>query len=343
MALQIPGKFAYGTMSMTWTPEPIPNEQAFECLNHAISKHNTQLVVGGEFYGPNDINMKMKEEFWKKYGDRYPNLIVSMKGGFNLQKFAPDGSKESVGKSIEKLASYFPKDKAKRPKLIFEVARVDPTIPYDQTIGYINEYVQKGVIDGISISEVGVGSIQKAISVAPISVVEVEFHLMCQDILHNGVLEELSKHNIPVIAYSPLNRGFLTEFAANDLDGFLKLCNRPGDIRGGLGKFSGDNFWHNAKLVKALQEFAHKKGTTLEALSLNWISAVGGSENLYGIKKIPKILPITSGTTPLKIDRNLGAPVELTRDDLDEIKKICDAHPVKGYRYTKEAEGLNFA
>lgn len=343
MPVQIPGKFAYGTMSMTWTPEPISNEQGFECLKHAIEKHNTQLIVGGEFYGPNDINMKLKEEFWKKYGANYPDLIVSMKGGFNLQKFAPDGSKESVTKSIEKLASYFPSDKSKRPKLLFEVARVDPTIPYEQTIGYINEFVEKGIIDGISLSEVGAGSIQKALSVAPVSVVEVEFHLMCQDILHNGVLEELSKHNIPVIAYSPLNRGFLTEFAANDLEGYLKLCNRPGDIRGGLGKFSGDNFWHNAKLVKALQEYAHKKGTTLESLSLLWISSVGGSENFYGISKIPKILPITSGTTVPKIDRNLGSPVELTRQDLEEIKAICDAHPVKGYRYNEQAEALSFA
>lgn len=343
MSVQIPGKFAYGTMSMTWTPQPISNEQGFECLNHAISKYDTQLIVGGEFYGPNDINMKMKEEFWKKYGSKYPDLIVSMKGGFNTEKFAPDGSKESVTKSIEKLASYFPAEKSKRPKLLFEVARVDPNVPYEDTISYINEFVKKGVIDGISVSEVGPASIKKALSVAPISVVEVEFHLMCQDILHNGVLEELSKHNIPVIAYSPLNRGFLTESTANDLEGYHKLINREGDFRGGLGKFSGDNFWHNAKLVKALQAFAHKKGTTLEALSLEWISAVGGSKNFYGLSQIPKILPITSGTSVSKIDRNLGTSLELTREDLEEIKKICDAHPVKGYRYTEEAEGLNFA
>uniref|UniRef100_A0A0L0NZ64 NADP-dependent oxidoreductase domain-containing protein n=1 Tax=Candidozyma auris TaxID=498019 RepID=A0A0L0NZ64_CANAR len=343
MSVQLPGKFAYGTMSMTWTPEPISHEQAFECLLHVIEKHGVNFIVGGEFYGPDDANMKMTEEFWKKYGDKYPDLIVSLKAGFNLEKFCPDGSQESVAKSIKQFASHFPKEKSKRPKLIFEVARVDPTISYDKTIGYISEFVKQGVIDGISISEVGAGSIQKAISVAPISAIEVEFHLLCEDILTNGVLAEAAKHDIPVIAYSPLCRGFLTEFAINDLDNFYKLSNRPGDVRANCDKFVGDNFWHNAKRVKALQEFAHKKGTTLESLSLSWIIAVGGQENFFGIPKLPKIMPITSGTSALKIDRNLGSPVQLTRADLEEINKINEAHPVKGYRYTKEAEALSFA
>lgn len=342
-AVKIPGKFGFGTMSLTWTPTPRTLEEALEIIVYSCDKHNIRFINGGEFYGPDWINVKYLLEFWKKYGQNYPDLVVCIKGSIKFPQLAPDGSKESISHSIEKLASFFPPEKSKRPVLIYEIARVDPEVPYEDTIGFIQHYVEQGVIDGISLSEVGVGSIRKASSLAPISCVEVELSLLCQDILTNGVLQELSERNITVVAYSPLCRGFLTERTANDFDSFFELCSRPGDIRGHLGKFSSTNFPHNLKIVKELQEFAHKKGTTLESLALSWIVAISESTNFYGIKSVSKVIPIPSGSTADKVDENLGQIIELSANDMKEIQAITEKNPVKGLRYSEASKHLEFA
>ena len=88
-------------------------------------------------------------------------------------------------------------------------ARVDPNTPIEETVGYIAEYVKAGKVGGISLSEVGANSIRKAAGVHKISAVEVEFSLFCTDILDNGVAKACAELNIPIVAYSPLGRGFL--------------------------------------------------------------------------------------------------------------------------------------
>lgn len=82
-------------------------------------------------------------------------------------------------------------------------------MPYEETISYIAEYVKAGRIGGISLSEVNAEQIRKAASVHKISAVEVEFSLFCTDILDNGIAKTCAELNIPIVAYSPLGRGFL--------------------------------------------------------------------------------------------------------------------------------------
>lgn len=340
--MSITGDFGYGTMSLTWTPKPVPLEDALKTMYYTASKYNVRFYNGGEFYGPDEINLKYLAAFWEKYQKEFPDLVVSIKGAMNVETLAPDGSKASIEKGIAVILKHFPKDKA-RPKLIFEIARVDPKVPYDETIGYIKAHLEKGDIDGISLSEVGVGSIQKALSVAPIECVEIELSLICQDIFHNGVLEELSKNNVAVIAYSPLGRGFLTERTANDFDSFYNLCHREGDFRGYIDKFSEKNYPANCKYVSKLQEFAHKKGTTLESLALSWILSVSEQVDFQGIKKVSKIIPIPSGSTSEKVDANLGHILKLSRADLDEITAIGKEYPIQGMRYNEHHASLEFA
>lgn len=328
---------------MTWTPNPKPFADAHATIKYALDKHNIRFLNGGEFYGPDNLNLKLLGEFWTKYGKEYPDLVISIKGGIDLATFTPDGSKASIDRSVKSIASFFPAEKSLRPTLIFEIARVDSRVPYGDTVGFIYDHVKSGVIDGISLSEVGVGSITKALAVAPISCVEVEVSLMCQDVFDNGVVKVLSEHLVPIVAYSPLCRGFLTDQTAKDLDAFFKLTQTPGDIRGHLDRFSAENFPNNLKVVTKLYEFAHSKNTTLEALALSWIVSVGGQDNYAGFSKVCKIFPIPSGSTPEKIDKNLGSIVQLSKDDLKEIKAITDAHEIVGYRYNAASKHLDFA
>ena len=341
--VKLDDKFGYGTMSLTWTPNPPPFEQSIETIKYVTtSDTGTKLLNAGEFYGMEDkeLNLKLIKQFLESNDPKLNSeLVISIKGGVK-ENLAPDGSKEGVSKSIENIISYFPQDKTVRPTLIFEAARVDPTVPIAETISYIADYVKQGKIDGISLSEVGAQSIAKASNEFPISCVEVEFSLLCQDIVNNGILEECSKRNIPLIAYSPILKGFLTDYAVDHADTFLSLLH-DNDIRKHMDKFSPENFEHNMVLVKELHKFAHtKKNTSLESLSLSWILKISEISNFEGIKQVTKILPIPSGSTKERINKNFGEIVDLTDDDLAEIQKICKSHEVKGGRYNEKFRSL---
>lgn len=339
--LEIPGKFGYGTMSLTWKANPPPLKVCLEALGHATRVRGIKFLNGGDFYGPDSANLKLLKAFLDENSDEFNReLYISIKGGLNAQTFAPAGDRSSLQASIDHILSFFPSEKSKRPKLLFELARVDPKTPYEESVAVVAEYVEKGLLDGVSLSEVGINLILRALTVCTPSCVELELSLMCQDITTNGILAELSKHNVAVVAYSPLCRGFLTESTANDPEAFRALI-QPGDPRLMIDKFQGENFDHNVKLVQELSKYStSKKGVLLEVLSLSWILAVLGRASFKGIKNVAKIMPIPSGSTPEKIDRNIDGLVDLSDKDLEDIDEICRAHPVQGYRYDKAHEAL---
>lgn len=337
-------KVGYGLMSLTAAPKAVPFPKAIDSMHHVIDKYNVGFLNGGDFYGPNNLGLKLIKEFIASNTAEYnKNLIFSVKGGMKPGKFIPDGSKELIDKSISNIISFFPKDPAVRPKIIYEVARRDPNIPYEETIGYIAEHVKAGEIDGISLSEVGVDSIVKAAETFPISCVELELSLFSQDIIHNGILAELSKRKIPIIAYSPLGKGLLTDHTVDAGESFIDSIPK-GDHRLFFDRFNKKTFKHNLQIAKKLQDFAHnKKKISLEALALSWILKISQLKQFEGIENVTKILPIPSGSTKEKIDNNFASLLELTDEDFAEIQEITKDGQVKGLRYNKVLERLNFA
>lgn len=346
--IEIPGKFGFGTMSMTWTSQPPPIQQSIETLKFVTShpEYGVKFINGGDFYGPNDANLKLLQQFLFANDPKInQDLVISIKGGVDPATLKPDGSKEYIGKSIENVASYFPKkdgNGGSGPKLIFEAARVDPQVPYKDTISYIKEYVDNGTIDGISLSEVGIKSIETATAIAPISCVELELSLFSQDLIDNGILAFLSQKQIPIIAYSPLCRGILTDYCVEHADTFLSEIPQ-GHFKHTLDKFQPENFAANLIPLKKLYDFAHDvKHTSLESLALSWILKISGQHNYKGIDQVTRILPIPSGSSIERVILNFGNFVELTDDDLRTIDLILKENPIKGLRYNAQSEGSLF-
>ena len=162
---------------------------------------------GGELYGtPERNSLHLLSEYFTKYPGDAEKVVLSIKGGFVPGMFKPDGSKEGVQRTLGECLKILD---GKKSLDLFEYARVDPNTPIKETIGYMAEYVKAGKLGGISLSEVSAASIREAHSVHPIAAVEVEFSLWALDILENGVASTCAELGIPVIAYSPLGRGFL--------------------------------------------------------------------------------------------------------------------------------------
>lgn len=272
---------------------------------------------GGEFYGTPEYNsLHLLRRYFTEYPDDADKVVLSIKGalGANLM---PDGSPDGVRRSVDACLAGLAGTKTLD---IFECARVDPRTPIETTIETLAEYVRAGKLGGISLSEVKAETIRRAHKVHPIVAVEVEISLWATEPLSNGIVDTCAELGIPVVAYSPIGRGFLTG-QIKSLDDIPE-----NDFRRHFPRFQPQNFSKNLELVAELEQLAQKKGCTPAQLAISWVrslSETGGR----GV-----IIPIPGATTAERVEEN-SKHVELTDGDLKEIQDILAKFEVSGDRY----------
>lgn len=146
----------------------------------------------------------------------------------------------------------------------------------------VKEYIEAGKIGSFCPSECSAETIRKAVAILGkenISCVELEVSLWATKIFENGVAEVCKEFDIPIAAYSPLGRGFLTgQFkSADDLP--------EGDMRRHFDRFKPENFGKNLELVELVRGIAERKGCTSSQLGLAWVRQVGSRRG--GVRIIP--------------------------------------------------------
>lgn len=273
---------------------------------------------GGELYGTAEYNsLHLLNRYFTKYPADADKVVLSIKGGIELKTMAPDGSREGVRRSVDNVLKLLDGTKSLD---VFECARVDPNTPIETTIAALAEYVREGKIKGISLSEVRAETIRRAHKVHPICGVEVELSLWSTDILKNGIAATCAELGIPVVAYSPLGRGFLT--------GEIKsIDDLPADdIRRRFPRFQPDVFEKNLEMVEELQKLARRKGCSPAQLALSWVRQLSGKPGL------PQIIPIPGATTDKRVTENMQQ-FQLSQAEVEEIDKILESFEVHGDRY----------
>ncbi|KAF2031943.1 Aldo/keto reductase [Setomelanomma holmii] len=317
----------YGLMGLTWRKNPPSQSQSFEAMRTALSL-GANNWNGGELYGsPERNSLHLLNEYFTKYPEDAEKVVLSIKGGIIPGQMKPDGSKAGVQRSIDECLRQLD---GKKFLDLFECARVDLSVPIEETVSYIADYVKAGKLGGISLSEVGAKSIRKAHAVHPISAVEVEFSLWATEILENEVAATCAELGIPIIAYSPLGRGFLTGRYKkhSDLEPDSMLHHFP--------RFHPDVFDENVKLLHAVEEIAKDKGVTPVQIAIGWVLYQSGKPGM------PTIIPIPGATTSERIEENMK-PATLSDEDFKALDEILKKFPVIGGRYQKGAEAHLFA
>jgi pyridoxine 4-dehydrogenase len=154
---------------------------------------------GGEFYGPPERNSQtLLAKYFRQYPEDADKIVLSVKGAFSFTTMSPDGSPEGIKRSIDKILA----DLDGTHKIdIFECARVDTKVPLETTLKFLEEeYVSKGLIGGIALSEVTAETIRRAATCTKIVAVEVEVSLWNTNALENGVAAACAELNIPIVA-----------------------------------------------------------------------------------------------------------------------------------------------
>lgn len=182
------------------------------------------LWNGAEFYGTVSSNsLHLMAKYFERYPEDSSKVILSIKGGANVQTLEPTGDAAGLRRSIEECLTVLD---GKKKLDLFGTARVDPAVPIEATMRTIKEYIDKGQIGSATLSECNVSSIRRAAKVTPIATVEVEFSLFCPEILYNGVLQACAELGIVIMAYSPLGKGVLV-----GLTRALRLALNANDVK----------------------------------------------------------------------------------------------------------------
>ncbi|KAI0852907.1 putative aldo/keto reductase [Daldinia vernicosa] len=312
------GPTGYGLMGLTWRADPISDEKAFEALKAALN-NGMNFWNGGEFYGPPERNsLVLLERYFAKYPEDAEKVVLSIKGGMDPNGLGPDGSPEGTRRSIDNCIAQL---KGRKKIDIFEFARRDPKVPLSVTFGVIEkEYIQTGKVGGISLSEVRAETIHEAVKVTKIVGVEVELSLFSREILDNGVADACAQYDIPIIAYSPVGRGFLTGQIKSLEDVKPELRSWPW--------FQPGNFEVNLQLASQVEELAKKKGVTPAQLAISWTIRLSSWR-----KGAPKtIIPIPGATTVARIDEN-AVQVDISDEEMAQIDATLSKVKPSGGRY----------
>jgi aryl-alcohol dehydrogenase-like predicted oxidoreductase len=196
---------------------------------------------------------------------------------------------------------------------LYQLHRVDPAVPLEETWGAMAETVSAGKARLIGLSEVSVAEIRLAQSVHPVASVQSELSLWTRDVLAE-VLPYCEQQDIALIPFSPLGRGFLAgRFSSmNDLP--------QDDFRRHLPRFQQDALRANLAIVAQVRGVAERVGATSAQVALAWVLARG-----------PYVVPIPGTKSPKYLVENAAAAeVELDAADLAQL----DALPApEGSRY----------
>jgi pyridoxine 4-dehydrogenase len=125
---------------------------------------------------------------------------------------------------------------------------------------------------------------------------------------------------IPIIAYSPVGRGWLTG-QIRTLDDIPE-----NDFRRRLPRFQPAVFDQNLKLAEAVERLANRKGVTTAQVAISWVCQQGA-------------IPIPGSAREDRVIEN-SKIVSLTDEDMEELQKILETLPVSGERYGGAHEKL---
>lgn len=199
---------------------------------------------------------------------------------------------------------------------IYRPARLDPSVPIEETVGAIADLVKAGYVRYIGLSEVGVETIRRAAKVHPICDVQLEYALVSRGV-EASIIPALRELGIAMTAYGVLSRGLLTGAKPSE----------KGDVRAHMPRFSAENAEKNRPLVDALARVAAEKGVSPAQLAIAWVRAKGAAQGVT-------IVPVMGARTRKQLTEALSSlDVSLDASEVASLEAAVPASQVAGTRY----------
>ena len=287
---------------------------------HAALEAGVTLLDTGDFYGMGSNELLIGEALRSAPAARREQALLSVKFGALR---APDGTwagYDGRPAAVKNFASYSLQRLGVDHIDVYRIARLDPDVPIEETVGAIAELVEQGYVRHIGLSEVGAETIRRAAATAPIADLQIEYSLLSRGI-EASILPTTRELGISVTAYGVLARGLISGHFTAD----RQLA--ANDFRAHSPRFQGDNLRHNLTLVEALRKIAEQKGVSVAQIAIAWALARGED-----------IVPLVGARTRERLAESLGAlDVVLDGEDLAAIEAAVPSGAAAGERYAPAA------
>lgn len=199
---------------------------------------------------------------------------------------------------------------------VYRPARLDPSVPIEETVGAIAEMVTAGYVREIGLSEVSAATIERAAAVHPIADVQIEYSVLSRG-PEASILPTCAALGVGVTAYGVLSRGLISSSAS------ASAFSGPGDFRAFSPRFQGENLASNLGLVSALGSIAAARGVTVAQLAIAWVAAQGAN-----------IRPLIGTRHPARLaEAQEAVALTLSAEELKQIDEAVPPGAAAGERY----------
>ncbi|MFJ8195704.1 aldo/keto reductase [Streptomyces sp. NPDC096152] len=283
---------------------------------HAALEAGVTLLDTGDFYAMGHNEMLIGEALRTAPAALREQALLSVKFGALRD---PDGGWTGVDgrpAAVKNFAAYSLQRLGVDHIDVYRLARLDPDVPIEETVGAIAELVEKGYVRHIGLSEVGAETVRRAAATAPIADLQIEYSLISRGV-EDRILPTTRELGIGITAYGVLSRGLISGHFGRD----RQLAAH--DFRAHSPRFQGENLQHNLNLVEALRKVAEQKGVTVAQIAIAWVLSRGED-----------IVPLIGARSRQRLTEALGAlDVTLDEGDLRAIEEAVPADAAAGARY----------
>ena len=190
---------------------------------------------------------------------------------------------------------------------LYQLHRVDPDVPVEESWGVLAEAVAAGKVRAIGMSEATVDELERAHAIHPVASLQSELSLWTRGAL-DDVLPWCVDHGAAFIPFAPLGRGFLTgAIASASFD--------AQDFRAANPRFAAAAVDANQAIVDAVRAVAARLEVTPGQVALAWALAQG-----------EHVVPIPGTKRLAYLEENAAAAtVRLSPEDLAELDALPEA------------------
>lgn len=298
-----------GTLGLTGGYGAVGAGDAQNVVREALDRGVT-LLDTADFYGGGRVESLLG----RAVAGRREDVVIATRGGAVFsgpgRPTAFDGSPEYLRRACEASLRRLGTDRID----LYSLARVDPRVPVEESVGALAGLVAEGKIGHIGLSEVSADVLRRAHAVHPVAAVSAEYSLWSRDV-EDDVLPAARELGVGLVACSPLGRGFLT--------GTVEAAQLgETDYRRNHPRFSVRNAAHNRVLVDAAARVADRTGIPRGRIALAWVLSRGTD-----------VVPIPGTVRASHLRENIAAVADvLGPRDADALAACFPAGAVLGPR-----------
>ena len=301
-----------GCMGMSFLYGPADDAESVATI-HAALDGGITLLDTGDFYGMGANELLIRDALRAR---RREDVVLSVKCGALRDPAGAFGGVDGRPAAIRNFLAYSLTRLGTEYIDVYRLARVDPAVPIEDTVGAMADMVKAGYVRHIGLSEAAAATVRRAHAVHPIVDLQIEYSLFTRSI-EAEILPTCRELGVGITAYGVLSRGLLSGHWSKE------RATPRGDFRAHSPRFAAGNVDRNLALVDALRAVARSMDATVAQVAVAWVLSRGDD-----------IVPLVGSRRRAQLTEALGAlELRLSPDDLARIEQAVPAAAVAGDRY----------